>query len=264
MSSEAHSAHPSRAAAELRLALTAVQYFTRLPVPAWVGHSSDHLQGSARYFTCVGILVGALGALMLWLTNLLLPSPLPAIVSTAFTVLLTGALHEDGLADTFDGLGGGATRERALEIMKDSRLGTFGMVALIFTLLTKIAALDSLPMTFAPAVLIAGHAFSRGCAIALLFAGGYVRNPEQSRAHAVARNIGRGEFIFAAIVGSVPLFWCGLHALAGVIAALIALFVLARWFLRRLGGFTGDTLGAAQQLTEIAFYLAVLASWKST
>src|SRR5690349_11819108 len=162
MSTEAHSAHPSRALTELRLALTAVQYFTRLPVPAWVGHSAEQLQGSARYITLVGVLIGAFGALILWLTALLLPSPLPVILSTAVTVFLTGALHEDGLADTFDGLGGGATRERALEIMKDSRVGTFGLVALVLTLLIKIAALDALPVTFAIAVLIAGHAFSRG------------------------------------------------------------------------------------------------------
>lgn len=263
MSSEAHSARPSRVLDELRLLLMAIQYFTRIPMPAWVGHSAEHLSGTARYFTAVGIFVGALGALALWATSFVLPSPLPIILSTAFTVLVTGAFHEDGLADTFDGLGGGATRERALEIMKDSRIGTFGVAALVLTLLIKIAALSALPVAFAIVVLIAGHAFSRACAVTLLFIGSHVGNPELSRARAVAQPMGRMEYSVALVIGAVPLYWCGMHAVAGVIAALIVLIVLARWFMRRLGGFTGDTLGATQQLAEIAFYLAVLASWNS-
>jgi adenosylcobinamide-GDP ribazoletransferase len=263
MSSEAHTARPSRFVAELRLLLMAVQYFTRLPMPSWVGHSAEHLNGTARYFSAVGVLVGSIGALALWGTSLVLPAPLPAILSTALTVLVTGAFHEDGLADTFDGLGGGATRERALEIMKDSRLGTFGMAALVFTLLIKIAALNALPVAFAIVALIAGHAFSRACAITLLYVGSHVGNPEQSRAKAVAQTMSGGELALAAVIGVAPLYWCGLHAVAGVVSALVVLYVLGRWFMRRLGGFTGDTLGAAQQLTEIAFYLAIVASWNS-
>lgn len=263
MSSEAHTARPSRLLTELRLLLMAIQYFTRVPMPVWVGHSAEHLSGTARYFTTVGLFIGAVGALTLWATSLILPGPLPVILSTAATVLLTGAFHEDGLADTFDGLGGGTTRERALEIMKDSRIGTYGVAALVLTVLIKIAALSALPMTLAIAVLIAGHAFSRACAVTLLFAGSYVGNPELSRARAVAQPMGRGEFMFAALIGIAPLYWCGMHAIAGFISALLVLYVLARWFMRRLGGFTGDTLGAAQQLTEITFYLAVLASWNS-
>jgi adenosylcobinamide-GDP ribazoletransferase len=263
MSSEAHSARPSRLLAELRLLLMAIQYFTRVPMPAWVGHSAEHLGRTPRYFPAVGALIGAAGALVLWATSLVLPGPLPVILSTAFTVFLTGAFHEDGLADTFDGLGGGASRERALEIMKDSRLGTFGTAALVLTLLIKIAALSAFPVKYAIVVLIAGHAFSRACAVTLIFAGNLVSNPELSRARAVAQPMGRGELAFACLLGMVPLYWCGQHAMAGFVCSLLVLYVLARWFMRRLGGFTGDTLGATQQLTEITFYLAVLASWNS-
>lgn len=263
MISEADSARPSRLLTELRLLLMAVQYFTRVPMPSWVGHSAEHLSGTARYLTAVGVIVGGIGALVLWATSLVLPGPLPVILSTAATVFLTGAFHEDGLADTFDGLGGGATRERALEIMKDSRIGTFGVAALVFTLLIKVAALNALPTTFAIVVLIAGHALSRACAVTLLFAGSHVSKPELSKARAVAQPMGRGELAFAMLVGVAPLYWCGVHAVAGFVGAMIVLYVLARWFMRRLGGFTGDTLGAAQQLTEIMFYLAVLASWNS-
>nr|WP_298720138.1 adenosylcobinamide-GDP ribazoletransferase [uncultured Steroidobacter sp.] len=263
MSSTAHSARPSRLVAELRLLLMAVQYFTRVPMPAWVGHSADRLGSTPRYFPAVGALIGAVAALVLWSTSLALPGPLPVILSTAVTIFMTGAFHEDGLADTFDGLGGGATRERALEIMKDSRLGTFGTAALVLTLLIKIAALNALPVTFAIGVLIAGHAFSRACAVTLIFAGTLVSNPELSRSRAVAQPMSGGELAFAVAIGIAPLYWCGVHAIAGFVCSLIVLYVLARWFMRRLGGFTGDTLGATQQLTEITFYLAVLASWNS-
>lgn len=262
MSSEARAARPSRLLTELRLLLMAIQYFTRVPMPSWVGHSAEHLNSTPRYFPAVGLFVGGIGALALWATSLILPGPLPVILSTATTMLLTGAFHEDGLADTFDGLGGGATRDRALEIMKDSRLGTYGASALVLTLLIKIAALNALPVMFAIVVLITGHAFSRACAVTLLFAGSHVGNPELSRARAVAQPMSRGELTVAVIIGVAPLYWCGLHAAAGFVCAMIVLYLLARWFLRRLGGFTGDTLGATQQLTEITFYLAVVA-WNS-
>jgi adenosylcobinamide-GDP ribazoletransferase len=263
MSSQEQTRSSSRLLFELRLLLTAVQYFTRLPMPAWVGHSAEQLRGSGRYFSLVGVLIGGAGALAFWSASLILPAPLPAILSTAATILLTGAFHEDGLADTFDGLGGGATRERALEIMKDSRIGTFGVAALVLTLLIKIAALNSLAPSLAVVALIAGHAFSRACAISLLYIGNYVGNAERSRAGAVAQTMSSGEFALAAAIGVIPLFWCGQQAVVGGIFALLMLYVLARWFIRRLGGFTGDTLGAAQQLTEMAFYLGVLVSWNS-
>jgi len=263
MSAHEHIGAPSGVLGELRLVLAAVQYFTRLPMPSWVGHSASQLQGTARYFSLVGVFIGGIGALALWATSLIFPAPLPAILSTVITIFLTGAFHEDGLADTFDGLGGGATRERALEIMKDSRIGTFGMVALVLTLLVKVATLNALPVMFVLFVLVAGHAFSRACAVSLLFVGNYVGSAEQSRARPVAQRMSGGELLVAAIIGVAPLFWCGIHAVVGGASAIVVLLVLARWFVRRLGGFTGDTLGAAQQLTEIAFYLGVLASWNS-
>lgn len=264
MSSQEQFGASSRVINELRLVLAALQYFTRLPMPAWVGHSAEQLRGTARYFSLVGVLVGGVAALAFWTTSLILPGPLPAILSTAVTILLTGAFHEDGLADTFDGLGGGATRERALEIMKDSRIGTFGMLALVLTLLIKIAAVNTFPLAMAPLALIAGHAFSRACAISLLFVSNYAGSPEQSRARPVARTMSSGEFFVAVIIGTIPMLGCGLHGMLGGLCALVVWFVLAHWFNHRLGGFTGDTLGAAQQLTEIAFYLGVLVSWKST
>lgn len=245
---------------QLVLLLTAVQYFTRIRVPAWVGHAPERLTGAVRYFPAVGLVVGASGAAVLWLAAHVLPAPLPAILSTAVTVLMTGAIHEDGLADTCDGLGGGATRERALEIMKDPRIGVFGTIALILTLLLKIATLSLMPLSTAMAALVAAHAFSRFCAVLMVFAGRYVGSAERSRAAPVVERVKIGDVIVAAVFGLPALVLCGLGAIVAIVVALVLLGLLFRWCVQRIGGYTGDTLGAAQQVTEIGCYVALLAA----
>ncbi len=248
---------------ELRSLLTAVQYFTRMPVPVWVGHDATQLARAARYFPIVGIGVGALGGAALWVCTLFF-TPLPGVViSTALTVCITGAFHEDGLADTIDGLGGAMSRDRALEIMKDSRVGTFGVLALVFTLLLKITALAALPLREAILAMIAGHGLSRACAVVLTWRLPYAREDTSTRAKPVVENVRTTDVIVAAICGLIPLLWIGIHAAFGLAAVAITLLLLYRWFQRRLGGYTGDTLGATQQLSEVAFYLALLAAWNS-
>jgi adenosylcobinamide-GDP ribazoletransferase len=190
------------------------------------------------------------------------------------TVWMTGAFHEDGVADTFDGLGGGATRERALSIMKDSRLGTYGAVALLLTLLLKLAALNAMPAPLAGAALVSAHPLSRWCALTLIHRLPYVGDAEHSRAKPVVARMSGAELGIAAVFGIAPLLFCGYCVMqrssvaaaiwvgASVAASLCMLLFLARWFVRRLGGYTGDTLGATQQLTEVACYLGMLAAWK--
>ena len=246
--------------AEIRLLLTAVQYFTRIRVPAWIGHAQEQLAGAVRYFPAIGLVLGASGAATLWLTAQVLPAPLPAILATIVTVLMTGAIHEDGLADTCDGLGGGATRERALEIMKDPRIGAFGAIALILTLLLKISALSLMPVWTAMAALVAAHAFSRLCAVLVSFAGRYVGSAERSRAGPVVGSVKRRDVLIAALFGLPALVLCGRSAIIAVVVALVLLVLLFRWCVQRIGGYTGDTLGAAQQITEAAFYVALLAT----
>jgi adenosylcobinamide-GDP ribazoletransferase len=248
---------------EIRLLLTAVQYFTRIRVPAWVGHAQEQLAGAVRYFPVVGLIVGASGAATLWLAAQVLPAPLPAILATVVTVLMTGAIHEDGLADTCDGLGGGATRERALEIMKDPRIGAFGAIALILMLLLKISALSVMPVWTAMAALVSAHAFSRFCAVLVSFAGRYVGSAERSRAAPVVQRVTIGDVLIAAVFGLPALVLCGRAAIIAVVVALVLLGLLFRWCVQRIGGYTGDTLGAAQQITETGFYVALLAAQAS-
>jgi adenosylcobinamide-GDP ribazoletransferase len=246
----------------MRLLLAAVQYFTRIPVPAWVGHAPQELTGAVRYFPAVGLIVGASGAAVMWLAAFVLPAPLPAILSTVVTVLMTGAIHEDGLADTCDGLGGGATRERALEIMKDPRIGVFGAIALILVMLLKIATLSLLPLWTALTALVGAHAFSRFCAVLVVFAGRYVGSADRSRAAPVVESVKIGDVIIAALFGLPALALFGVGAPIAIVVALALVGLLFRWSARRLGGYTGDTLGATQQLAEAGCYDALLAAQK--
>lgn len=247
---------------EIRLLLTAVQYFTRIRVPAWVGHAPERLTGAVRYFPVIGLIVGASGAAVMWLAALVLPVPLPAILSTVVTILMTGAIHEDGLADTCDGLGGGATRERMLEIMKDPRIGVFGAIALMLMLVLKIATLSLMPLWTALAALVAVHAFSRFCAVLVIFTGRYVGSADRSRSAPVVERVRIGDVLVAAVSGLPALVVFGPRAIVAVIVALAMVGLLSRWCVRRIGGYTGDTLGATQQVAEIGCYVALLAAQK--
>jgi len=241
---------------ELEYFFGAIRFFTRLPVPGWVGHSPEALNHSARYFPLVGLLVGLLGALVFAVATLALPKTLAVLLAMAITIYVTGAFHEDGWADMVDGFGGGWTRERTLEIMKDSRIGSFGAIALVLMLLGKFVALIELEALLVAPALIAGHAFSRLCSTTLLHFLDYAR--EEGKAKPLATRISGGELLLATLFGSAALLLLPpAAAAAGVALALGATAVLAMKIHRRLGGYTGDCLGATQQLAELAFYIGL-------
>ncbi len=250
---------------ESRLFLTAVQYFTRVPVPAWVGHSAAQLDGSARYFPAVGLLLGLYSAAVYAVAAAFWNPVVAALLATAATVLATGAFHEDGLADTVDGLGGGMTRERALEIMKDSRVGTYGVLALLLVVGLKVTLLGTAPLTAVLVALPAAHAISRWFATSVIWRSRYVRLDDSSRAKPVTSSLGTRGLVLGAS-WTLPalglcLWFSPVATGAALLAALAVRVWLLRWFERRLGGYTGDALGATQQLTEVAFYLGWFAAW---
>lgn len=254
---------------EIRRFLVAAGYFTRLPVPAWVGWSSSELNRAARYFPLVGALVGLVSAGAMGLTTLVLPAALAVCIGMAASILLTGAFHEDGLADSADGFGGGYEPAQVLRIMKDSRIGSFGSIALILVLLTKFLALSALldqSLATAAAVLVMAHAASRAAALGVMALLPYVRDGETSRAKPVAEGIGTREWLTGAALGLLPMALAVAAALVPWSSALVALglalitiMLCARYFRRRLGGYTGDCLGATQQLCELVIYLAFCA-----
>lgn len=248
---------------ELEYFFGAVRFFTRLPVPAWVGHSAEALNRSARYFPAVGLLVGGIGALVYLAALKLWSHPVAVLLSMAATIYATGAFHEDGLADTVDGLGGGWDKLRILEIMKDSRVGSYGVVAMVLALLGKFTLLSALDTALIPWALIAGHALSRFCSTLLLATMDYVREDLLAKAKPLATRQTAGEMLVALAFVLAGLALLPVQsAVAGSAIAFLATLWLAAKFRRWLGGYTGDCLGATQQLSEIAFYLGLLAHWQ--
>lgn len=244
---------------EFRLALTAIGYFTRLPVPRWVGYSDRQLNDASRYFPLVGILAGLFTGAVFLLGLRVLPQPIAVLLSMLAGILLTGGFHEDGLADTCDGFGGGRDRVQILAIMKDSRVGSFGVLGLVFVLLLKFTALTALPAQAFLAVSTAAHGFSRFMAVSLIYTQRYVREDESARAKHAAQNLSLGALACAALFALVPLVWLGDAAAVAAAVAIVLRIVVANYFYRRIGGYTGDCLGAVQQITEIGFYFGFLA-----
>jgi adenosylcobinamide-GDP ribazoletransferase len=238
----------------------ALRFFTRLPVPAWVGHSQEALDRAARYFPLVGILVGVLGGLTFMLAAFVLPISIALLFSMAATLLVTGAFHEDGLADAVDGFGGGWDKAQVLAIMKDSRIGSYGALAVALMLLAKFNALLELPDEWIAASIVAAHAASRFCSTTLIYALDYVRDDDSSRAKPLATRMGAGSLAAAAVFGLAPMTLLPWEAaLAGLLLAALATVLAARYFIRRIGGYTGDCLGAVQQGAELATYVGILA-----
>ena len=161
---------------ELKTLALAVHFLTRIPTPFQIDYSPERLNAASRYYPIVGAFIGTVAALAFGIANLALPTVVAVLIATAATALLTGAFHEDGLADTFDGISGGYDRARSLEIMTDSRIGTFGALALIIVISTKVAALSSLPdTTTIITALIAAHIISRTSTVIVMATSRYAK-----------------------------------------------------------------------------------------
>ncbi len=250
---------------QIRLFFTALQFFTRLPIPGWVGFDAAWLNQASRYFPLVGVVVALLAAGVYFVAALIFPAPVAVLLSTAASIYTTGAFHEDGFADMCDGFGGGMSPQRVLEIMKDSRIGAYGAIGILCMLALKCAALAALDPVMAIAALLLAHPLSRLMASALIWQLSYAR--EEGKAKPLAQSMRTGEFAIAASTALIPaliliaggwLTWTAL-AISLLSAALVTLW-LAGKIVRRLGGYTGDCLGAVQQVSEVTIYLALLAS----
>ncbi|CAN5506352.1 adenosylcobinamide-GDP ribazoletransferase [soil metagenome] len=244
---------------QLKLFLCAVQFLTRLPVPSFADFQPDWITRAARYFSLVGILVGALSALVLLAAGQLWSGALPALLAVAVGVLITGGFHEDGLADTADGLGGGQTPARRLEIMKDSRVGTYGVLALGLVLAIKVAALATLPLATAALALIAAHGAGRTAAVAVMVLDRHVSDPASAKYKPAPDGVRPLELLLAAMLGLWPLVLLGLPGLVGAVAGGSLALVLAVTARRLIGGHTGDVLGAVEQACALGVLLGVAA-----
>lgn len=250
---------------EWQIFVCAYQFLTRLPAPANFQYSDELMHEAARYYPLVGALVGAIATFVLIISIQFLGVVPACILSTAATLYLTGAFHEDGFADLCDGIGGGATAERALEIMKDSRLGTYGVAGLTLMLALKIALLSDIALESASSfvivgTLIAGHALSRSSAVVVIMTSDYVR--EAGTAKPVSMGLSEsGQSIMlvsSALIGLLAALMIGfIPVLAGCLTLGLMHWVIRKIFERKLQGYTGDCLGATQQMSEVGFYLGV-------
>ncbi|TGD80876.1 adenosylcobinamide-GDP ribazoletransferase [Hymenobacter wooponensis] len=251
---------------QVELFFTALMFYTRVPCPRWVGHSEELLNKSTIYFPVMGWLVGGVAGLTLWGLQYFFPPNLALLLSMVASILMTGAFHEDGFADVCDGFGGGWTQERILDIMKDSRLGTYGAAGLGLILALKFYALQTINyrslnilQSIIP-VLIVAHALSRATALTFIYTHEYARANEDSKAKPVAKKLSLPELAVGLALGLLPLLayaiWLRSPWLLLVLLPLwLVKAYLARYFQKWIGGYTGDCLGATQQVAEVVVYL---------
>lgn len=251
---------------ELRLFLTAVLFYTRIPCPAWVGHGTEQMRQSRKYFPMIGGLVGAIILAVYFSSTLVFPRNISLILSMAAGIITTGAFHEDGFADVCDGFGGGWTREQILTIMKDSRVGTFGVVGIGLLLSLKymiLLEISTLSQSLIWSALLSGQVISRLLASMAAETQVYVRDEASSKAGAASSSRIGWAGLIPGIVFTILIF-CFLPSYWLILAVLPTYLtkILMSWFFNKwIGGYTGDCLGAIQQVSEVVFYLGLYAIW---
>ncbi|MFK7943771.1 MAG: adenosylcobinamide-GDP ribazoletransferase [Paracoccaceae bacterium] len=233
-----------------------VMFLTRLPVPRGLRQVDGRLARSARYFPLIGVLVGLFSGCTFYLCAQVLSGYVSAGLAVLVGVLVTGALHEDGLADCADGIWGGATRERALEIMRDSRLGTYGCCAVVASIGLRVLALVEMEPWQGLIALITAHAVSRAMIPPVLVSGRYART--RGLASSVAEGVSGLAAAAAILLGfAVALIVGPAAAVACFAAAVVSGAIMLSILVRKLGGYTGDGLGAIQQFAEISVLITL-------
>lgn len=234
--------------------LVATQFLTRIPVSPSDSFSADALASSTAFFPVIGLIVGAGGCLLRWI---LLPHTNASIVAVAILIYLaavTGGLHEDALGDAADGFGGGHCRERILEIMRDSRIGSFGAIAIVLGLLSRFVLLSSLSADRFISYFIAANVLSRWSALPLASFLAAAR-PDDGQGRRIAHRVSTSSFLLGTIlcvgIAAFLLKWRAVYAIGATIAVVAA---TGAYYHRRIGGITGDCLGATNQIAEVAVY----------
>ena len=246
-------------------------FYTRIPCPSWVDHSPDYINKSVRYFPVIGWIIGSLSGAGFLLANWLIGPLFASLFFILVSVWFTGAFHEDGFADVCDGFGGGWTQAQILKIMKDSRVGTYAVVGLLLLLLIKVSLLVKLPDQYDGLILllilINGHTLSRMMAATVIFTHEYVREDELSKVRPVAKSYSKTNVFLVLLLGVIPTgviafmtgqwWWCLIP-----IPLYVVKMALARFFKKHIGGYTGDCLGATQQVVEVVYYFSLVGLWK--
>lgn len=260
---------------QITLFFTALQFYTRIRAPRWVHYMPENQSRATGYLPLIGWLVGIISGLV-WLGGAFLSNiSIGLVLSMIASIFTTGAFHEDGFADTCDGFGGGWTRDKILEIMKDSRLGTYGAIGLTmilaskFLLLTNLAGQQKDDFAVLIFVLIGAHAWSRLMPMLVIQTQHYARAGQDNKAQAAAQKVPPGGLVTGSLFALIPIFalaWICHTPLISICCILpaISTWLLSRYFNTWIGGYTGDCLGAIQQISEVTFYLSLTVLWKFT
>ena len=245
---------------QLHIFLNAVMFYTRLPVPKNLPYSDEMLNRSTRYFPFIGWIIGGIGAVVFYGLQFVFPPGLAVLLSMLATIFVTGAFHEDGFADFCDGFGGGYTKEKILTIMKDSRIGTYGSIGLVGMLAAKFMSLHSMDVAIVPMILLAGHALSRLMPVLVIFTSEYARADLESKSKPIGKKGKTIDLLLAIFLGLALLAFVPLTFSVVIVSVLlVTTFVFRNYIVGKLGGYTGDCLGALQQISEVLFYLAWVA-----
>lgn len=236
--------------------LVAMQFMTRLPVPRAVPYSPDALAKSAGFFPVIGLLVGTGGAALYLLLAPHMSRDVVVVLLLVYLVIVTGGLHEDALGDAADGFGGGWEKDRVLAIMRDSRIGSFGTVAITLGLLARFVFLTNLaPARFA-GIFIAGQVLGRWTALPLAFFLPSARTNEPGQGKLIAAKVTTLSFVAGTLLAlTIVAIALGPASPWAALTAILVASMSGFYYWRRIGGITGDCIGATTQLTEIAIYL---------
>ncbi|PWB19958.1 adenosylcobinamide-GDP ribazoletransferase [Flavobacterium sp. HTF] len=260
---------------ELHIFFTALMFYTRIPCPENITHDPDYLNKATRYFPLIGWIVGSISFLAFYLFSFFLSVEIAVILAIITSILTTGAFHEDGFADVCDGFGGGWTKEKILMIMKDSAIGAYGAIGLVLLFLLKFKLLSEAVLLYQAnpvssvfqvfLVFVSAHALSRMAAISIIFTHEYSRDDATSKSKPIAKKNTWKEIVGAFFFGLIPLLVLSCfkyQILLVLIPVFLTRYFLARYFQKWIDGYTGDCLGATQQVCEIVYYLSLLFVWK--
>jgi adenosylcobinamide-GDP ribazoletransferase len=253
---------------EIHIFFTALMFYTRIPCPKNIDHNPDYLNKASRYFPFIGWIVGGISFAVYYFSSFLFSNDIAIILAIIAGILTTGAFHEDGFADVCDGFGGGWTKEKILIIMKDSAIGAYGAIGLVLLFLLKFESLSTLSSqsTICNLLLfVSAHALSRLAAISIVFTHQYSRDDATSKSKPIAQSYTWREALGAFFFGLMPLLFLSYFQWQfslSIIPVIIVRFFLARYFQKWIDGYTGDCLGATQQVCEVVFYLSIIGIWK--
>jgi len=247
--------------------LTALMFFTRIPIPLKLDYSDAIMNQSQKYYPLVGIIIGSFNAVVFWLFQHILPTDISLILMMVGSVLLTGAFHEDGFTDVCDSFGGGYGKEKILTIMKDSRIGAYGVIGIVLLLLLKFAGMKHLAETSVNSfmlILIVAHSNSRYLSGLMIHTHQYVTDIDLSKSKPIANKaLPANTLLIGLFFALVPFVFLQNPVYLLVLPfAYTGKLYLGWYFKKHIGGYTGDCLGTVQQITEVLIYIGFIIIWK--